>query len=1375
MTQEIEHRINNHKPVIFLAFANDRMDKGSYLRNLPQEQRGIREVLEKATTAGLCEIVERSNTTIDDILDVFQSERYKNRIAIFHFGGHADDYQLLLEAHDGRPEPAHREGLVNFLARREGLKFIFLNGCSTQMHAIELKRSGIPAIVGTSQSIKDTVATNLSIRFYDALACGSSIENAWLDAEDSFRIKKGRDQFRELYWEGKQEKEDCFPWHIHFNEGAEQVKHWNLPYAAQTPLYGLPDIPDSIILPDEPFLFLKPYERKHAGIFFGASYCIRELYLRISNTKLAPIILFYGQSGIGKSSLLDAGLLPRLEKYHTVNYASRKWKTGLLGVLSGILNDHLKEQQPGKEQSLAEKWHAIEKAMGKPLVIILDQVEEIYTKPNKKKLEEMDELLKAVKTIFNNPASYPQGKLILSYRKEFHPDVDDHCKLYNLDRTHLFMQPLSRSEIIAVVLGLTGSEKLRAKYHLNVEENLPVIIADDIMEDPDTPVAPVLQIIMTRLWNLSQRDDRLFSIKQYQELRRQGLLLQDFFHQQMAKLAKWKQTAVDSGLALDVLHYHISDMGTSYCRQRQALKKAYSHRPRLIPKLIEQLKSHYLLIEIKGEDKTRLAHDTLAPVIIEEYNNSNRPGQRGSRILKAKIDDYMNNPDEICLDEVDLDIVEQGKKGMRKLTDDEGQLLKKSKERKEAKDKEHRRNKTIRVLLSIFTIIFAFFAALQWRWALQRSRHSEANRLTIIAEREVENDPTIALGIAQEAHKIKPNKTVTGTLQKIFRENQFYKIIATHQKSIACAQLSPDGEYILLGYGPEGKTASLYDLDGKLITRLVGHDYSITSIAFSRDGNNILTASKDKTAGLWNWQGKKLHSFTGHKESVNGVDFSPDGKFIVTASRDGTARLWDIKGNLKLEFKEHQKDLFSASFSPDGNTILSASADGSAMIWDRLGKVISVLKGHDDEVRCAIFSHDGKSILTGSMDNTAGLWDLKGNLLHLFSGHKKRVTKVSFSPDDKSILTASQDHSVRLWDLKGNLLQVFKGHKDRVTAAQFIPNQQAIITASWDQTIRRWNLKGGKVTVLARNEYSISCADISSQDGYILTGSYNNNAYLYDSNGKKLTAFKGHNKRITCVSFSRDEKFILTGSEDKTARLWNLQGDNLRVFREHQNRVTCAEFSKDGNLILTGSWDHTARLWDLQTQEVIQVIEHKDIVTAVQFAPDGNTFLTASWDNFVFLWDLKGNRLLQFHQPGKLINSAAFSPNGKRVVTAFNDGIHVGVQVWNRQGKILHHFKGHRHRIPRAHFSPSGKRILTASWDKSAGLWDLEGNELQHFKGHGLRVENALFFPDEKHILTVSADKTIRKWEVQISLTEFLSNGSCQPLSIKQRGGFEIK
>ena len=183
------------KPVIFLAFANDGQDNRRYLRNLPQELRSVTERLKEAEKAGLCKLVVTMNTTVKELLDVFQE--YRGHVAIFHFGGHAGGFQLLMESADGHPEFAHAAGFAEFLGQQKGLQLVFLNGCSTEPQVEGLLAAGIPAVVATSQAIEDEIATELSTRFYNALAGGAGIGTAF--AESVAAVKTGK---------GGEEKED---------------------------------------------------------------------------------------------------------------------------------------------------------------------------------------------------------------------------------------------------------------------------------------------------------------------------------------------------------------------------------------------------------------------------------------------------------------------------------------------------------------------------------------------------------------------------------------------------------------------------------------------------------------------------------------------------------------------------------------------------------------------------------------------------------------------------------------------------------------------------------------------------------------------------------------------------------------------------------------------------------------------------------------------------------------------------------------------------------------------------------------------------------------------------------------------------------------
>lgn len=813
------------KPIIFLAFANDKVDNARYLRNLPMEMSGIRKSLYEAEDAELCEVVERANVTIEDILDIFQDNRYKDRIAIFHYGGHADGYQLLLEQLDGSHSIAHGAGLVSFLGKQKGLKLIFFNGCSTQQQALELVQGGVPIVVGTSQAISDDIATTLSIRFYSGLANGASIERAWAEAIDLVKIQKGSDNVRGLYrkTESKQ-AEDRFPWEMHIKTGAEVTKEWNLPEAVENPLFGLPEIPSNYNLPDDPFIFLGRYERKHAEIFFGRSYYIRDLYNRIASKNSSPVILLYGQSGVGKSSLLDAGLLPRLEGDYHVTYMRRNRELGLSGTLREALEFVEKEKSGQNGHHHAEKdslqnvdflktlehvsqlesialnaddelqsellsvikrfkrkkdeiftyeakrsrieqakevaqdirelrtdrkgvantafsekrfqyendesnnhgsnnllkfWQAKEKKLKKPVIIILDQVEEVFTQPNFALPEELEMFLGDLDMIFKNPQNRPKGKIILSYRKEYHPEIEELLKIHAIPRENVFLTHLDRKDIADVVTGLVRTEKLKKKYKLDIQDKLPEVIADDMLEDKDSSIAPVLQILLTKMWNLIAKDDyKVFSVDKYQELRKEGVLLGDFFYQQMGKLRAWNPAIELSGLALDLLNFHTTNLGTADTKDVAEIAKRYGSNDDVLDLLLV-CKDLYLLTD-RSSDVTGLAHDTLAPLIQNEYKNSDRAGQRAARILESKVVDFEDNK-KIVIDEMDLGIVEVGAKGMRAWTAEEKKLIESSRRRR-------RRKVFLRRVLIFSVFLVTIIIAGLGLFATQETKKAELRR-----------------------------------------------------------------------------------------------------------------------------------------------------------------------------------------------------------------------------------------------------------------------------------------------------------------------------------------------------------------------------------------------------------------------------------------------------------------------------------------------------------------------------------------------------------------------------------------------------------------------------------------------------------------------
>jgi WD40 repeat protein len=554
------------------------------------------------------------------------------------------------------------------------------------------------------------------------------------------------------------------------------------------------------------------------------------------------------------------------------------------------------------------------------------------------------------------------------------------------------------------------------------------------------------------------------------------------------------------------------------------------------------------------------------------------------------------------------------------------------------------------------------------------------------------------------------------------------------------------------------------------LTAPLHHDDEVLCSAFSPDGTRIVTASQDKTARIWDAAtGQPIGEPLRHDEAVNTACFSPDGTRVITASNDGTARLWDASNGQPIgQPMKHDDEVNTAAFSPDGLHVVTASSDKTVRLWDaHTGAPLGKPMEEQTYVIAAGFSPDGTSVVTACGDagekiGYAHLWNaVTQQPVGALMRHASVVVAASFSPDGALLVTASKDGTARLWNARtgqpqGDVLR----HLDEVNGAAFSPDGTLVATASQDKTARVWDVKTGKpVGEPIRADFEINSVRFSPDSTRLLTASWDKTARLWDARtGQPIGEPMLQGGCVNLAVFSPDGTRIVTASDDFTASLWKApSGQPAPLSLHHGAPVATASFSPDGTRVVTASLDKTARIWDAHTgQPVGEPMHHDRSVLAASFSPDGTRIVTASLDKTARLWDAAtGQSLGKPLTHDDSVTAVRFSPDGNTLVTVSNDK---SARLWDgHTGEPLGTPMTQEDTVNSAVFSPDGSRIVTASGnigadntDKPARaqLWDAHtGQPMGQPMQHAGSVISATFSPDGKRVVTASMDFSARLWD----------------------------
>jgi AAA+ ATPase superfamily predicted ATPase len=583
-------------------------------------------------------------------------------------------------------QPTRAEQLIALLMTQKHLRLVFLNGCSTAGLAHRLLDAGVPAVIATDRSINDDLAQLFAGEFYQQLAQGTVIEQAYLRAVQGCRDAIERRQIDSVRRDLRPNPEsvsepasdeshdqDGWPWRLYVNPQLQGVKTLSLatPDRVRNPdiLNSNPPLPSPA-----PFQFLRQLTRWDHPRFAGRQSELEALLQAVTNPDGLSTILLYGSTGVGKTSLLEAGLVAQLGDRYEV-FHERYPMNQVLGQLEKRYGVNL-SQDPG------QAWLEIEKRTGKPLVVIVDRLEEVYMRPSPALRNELREMLKTLAKTFNREHGRPQGKLVLCFAKEWFAEVREALRAENLSYFDVFLKPLSKEAILQVL----NNPQLLQQYRLQIDPQVADQIAYELSRDETGPIAPTLQIVLGKMWQQAQKNalqlntDGSYTFDQalYKRVKRQGFQLEQFLHDQLEQLRTTHRQSLESGLALDVLYAHTKST-TGFFSSMELEKQYGTERFGEIASLACRLIELSLLNEVPQEDHdtdlTQIAHQLLKPMIERAFTSSERPGNLARETLEHLVNRYKKTKETSLIDQATLKLVRDGASGMRLLTEYEEELL----------------------------------------------------------------------------------------------------------------------------------------------------------------------------------------------------------------------------------------------------------------------------------------------------------------------------------------------------------------------------------------------------------------------------------------------------------------------------------------------------------------------------------------------------------------------------------------------------------------------------------------------------------------------------------------------------------------------------
>ncbi len=1048
-----------------------------------------------------------------------------------------------------------------------------------------------------------------------------------------------------------------------------------------------------------PWPGLEAYNEASSLFFHGRGEESLELLRLI---RMAPLTVVYSKSGLGKSSLLQAGLFPLLRHEHFLPvYLRVDFSGGALDSPLEQAKQRLIEEldrtnseypRPADDESLWEYLHRkdleIWSADNFPLtpVLVFDQFEELFSRSGGNE-EFIQRVFNGLADLIENRipaelASEAAGAkrsrldllsqrycLVLSFREDFLPEMRAwERKVPSLLRNYLRLTPMSRHCAIAAV-EQSGKEVL--------EDGVAPSIVDfvgrrDLRTEPSDASEMIIEPVLLSLFCAQLNRRRAPGVRISQALVDDaGQDILDSFYREALDDAEVKGPP------------EVDRFIEEYLIQGDHFRGDYPKKEALDKNLLtsKQLAAltdrHRLLRIVQHADTARveLIHDRLVPVVRKA---------RDERKIKQQQDELKRQADA---------------------------------QRERAEEQERAASRLSRALLRarIMTVVVLFVAGAAgyyWWKAAAQADLASSRALATSAVYQSQTDPELGVLLAIQAVEGAKHLGVDATREaddalgrtiESARVRSSYKI----DGSINKIAFSPDRKRVVVGMD-DGALHLLNWPDTTKETPLEIEGGKYFAPTFAPAGTRIAALNFDGTVSIWDWESGKIERTLKPRGRPYALSFSPDGKMLAVGG-ESTA-LWQLDSDDAGRVLSGHKDGYGRSFAvtalafhPSAPLLATGATDETVRLWDlREGRQVALLQGHTGTIENLRFSADGRRLLSSSQDSTVHIWNVaNGRLRATLNGHANSVFSASYSQDGQKIVTASADATVRIWDA-GSAREIVRllSHTGPVVWAEFADGDRSIVSASWDGTIKTWSASG-------------------------------------------------HTGKVNDLKFSPDGRVVATAGTDGTIHLWDaVSGDQVQVLVKHKVSVTNLRFSHDGRSLVSGDSSGRIEVWDPATgQNIASLCCQIDGVSDLVLSADGSRLLSAAKSAGVALWDVKSETLEKQLIASNSVSlvKATFSPDGNWIAAADDDG---KLWIWNAGNlEKPRQIQAHAGQIFRLEFAPDSTTLLTGGGDYRARLWDVASGELRQELSHDAIVVDGVFSPDGSRLFTSTLKGGIWVWD----------------------------